>query len=148
MINDLQLLLHDHKAALGWFAVLSGLIFVGSLILVPWLVVRVPEDYFAKRRRPRTHFADDHPLVRWIGLIVKNLVGGSLVLAGIAMLLLPGQGLLTIAIGVLLMNFPGKHKLEAKIIRISPVLRSINWLRNRANVPPLVLESDGSGTKD
>ena len=145
MMNDLQLLLHDHKEAIGWIAVFSGLLFVGSLFLVPWLVVRIPKDYFAKPRRPRTLFADEHPLLRWTGLIIKNLVGVSLVLAGIVMIILPGQGLLTIAIGVLLMDFPGKHNLEGKIIRIGPVFRSINWLRNKANVPPLVLESNVSG---
>jgi hypothetical protein len=147
-MNDLQLLLHDHKVAMWWITVVSGIVFFGSLILVPWLVVRVPADYFANPRRPRTPLADDHPLLRWIGLVIKNLAGVSLVLAGIAMIFLPGQGLLTIAIGVLLMDFPGKHNLEGKIIRIGPVLRSINWLRNKANVPPLVLQSNVSDTND
>jgi hypothetical protein len=147
-MNDLQLLLHDHKVAMWWITVVSGIVFFGSLILVPWLVVRVPADYFANPRRPRIPFADDHPLLRWIGLVVKNLAGVSLVLAGIAMIFLPGQGLLTIAIGVLLMDFPGKHNLEGKIIRLRPVLSSINWLRNKANVPPLVLQSKVSDTND
>ena len=83
-------------------------------------------------------------MLRWTGLIVKNLVGAGLVLAGLAMLLLPGQGLLTIAIGVLLIDFPGKHNLEGKIIRVSPVLKSINWLRRKAKVAPLELEEDQS----
>jgi hypothetical protein len=133
-------LLQEHKTAMAWVAAFSGLVFVGSLVVVPWLVVRIPEDYFAKPRRPRIPFADQHPLLRWTGLIVKNLVGAALVLAGLAMLILPGQGLLTILIGVLLMDFPGKHKLEGKVIRISAVLKSINWLRRKAKVPPLVLE--------
>ena len=139
-MREVLQLLHEHREAMWWMTVLSGLVFVGSLILVPWLVVRIPEDYFAKPQRPRTLFADEHPLLRWTGIVIKNLVGVSLVLAGIAMLVLPGQGLLTIAVGLLSMDFPGKHHLEAKIIRIGPVLRSINWLRKRANVPPLVLE--------
>jgi hypothetical protein len=147
-MNDLQLLLHDNKEAMWWIAALSGVIFVGSLILVPWLVVRIPEDYFAKPRRPRTPFSDEHPLLRWTGLILKNILGVLLVVAGIAMLLLPGQGLLTVAIGILLLDFPGKHKLERKVIRIGPVRISINWLRNKANVPPLLLEGNVSGTND
>ncbi len=137
-------LLHEHKHAVWWVAAFSGLVFVGSLVLVPWLVVRIPTDYFAKPRRPRIPFADQHPVLRWTGLIVKNLVGAGLVLAGLAMLLLPGQGLLTIAIGVLLIDFPGKHNLEGKIIRVSPVLKSINWLRRKAKVAPLELEKDQS----
>lgn len=148
IMNDIQLLLHDHKQAMWWIAACSGLVFVGSLFLVPWLVVRVPEDYFVNPQRPRTLFADQHPLLRWTGLIIKNLAGVSFILAGIAMLVLPGQGLLTIAIGVLLMDFPGKHNLENKLIRMGPVLRSINWLRDKANVPRLVLESNDLGKVD
>ena len=130
-------LLQEHKEAIWWFAVFSGVIFVGSLLIVPWLIVRIPEDYFLPRSRPRLPFADRHPILRWTGLIIKNLFGAMLVVAGLAMLLLPGQGLLTIAVGVLLMDFPGKHHLEGKIIRTRPVSRSVNWLRKKAKVRPL-----------
>ena len=73
-------------------------------------------------------------------LIGKNLLGGLLVLSGIAMLVLPGQGLLTIAMGLLLMDFPGKHRLERRIVRTRPVLRSINWLRRKAHKNPLKID--------
>ena len=135
-------MLDQHKQAVGWIAAVSGLVFVGSLVLVPWLVVRIPADYFAKPRRPRHAFADEHRLLRWIGLTLKNLFGALMILAGLAMLVLPGQGLLTVAIGVLLLDFPGKHKLEGKIVRIGPVLKSINWIRRKAKVAPLELEDD------
>ena len=137
-----KIVLHEHQHAVWWVAAFSGLVFVGSLILVPWLVVRIPEDYFAKSRRPKIPFANQHPVLRWIGLIVKNLLGIGLILAGLAMLVLPGQGLLTMAIGVLLIDFPGKHKLEGKLIRVRPVWKSINWLRRQAKVPPLELAED------
>ena len=139
-------LLHEHTEAMWWIAALSGLVFVGSLVLVPWLVVRIPADYFMARRRPRLPFADEHPALRWTALIMKNLMGALLILSGIAMLILPGQGLLTVAIGVLLLDFPGKHHLEGKVIRIRPVLKPINWLRRRANVEPLQLEGGRSAT--
>ena len=135
-------MLQEYQHAIGSIAAVSALIFAGSILLVPWLVVRIPEDYFATARRPKTLFADEHPLLRWTGLILKNFLGVVLMLAGIAMLLLPGQGLLTIAIGLLLLDFPGKHNLERQIVRMSPVLKSINWLRRRAKVPPLVLTND------
>ena len=137
-------MLQQHKHALGWIAVISGLVFVGSLFLVPWLAVRIPEDYFARPRPPRSPFADEHPQLRWIGLILKNLLGGLLFLSGLAMLLLPGQGLLTLAIGTMLLDFPGKFRLEAKIVRFGPVLKSINWLRRRSHAPPLQLGAGDS----
>ena len=137
----MTLFLQDHKEAIWWIVAFSGLVFVGSLVVVPWLAVRIPEDYFAGRGRPRLPFADEHPVLRWTALIVKNLVGVVLAAAGIVMLVLPGQGLLTLAIGVLLLDFPGKHTLEGKIIRMPPVLNSINWLRRKANANPLRLDA-------
>ena len=134
-------LLHEHLAAISWLAVFSVFVFVGSLLFVPWLVVRIPQDYFASDPRPRTIFADRHPVLRWTALIIKNLVGGLLVLAGIAMLVLPGQGVLTIMLGVMLLDFPGKHRLERRIIRLPPVRNSVNWLRRKANAPPLQLDA-------
>jgi hypothetical protein len=147
-LHALYEFLHEHKEAMQWAAVISAVVFVGSLLIVPLLVVRIPNDYFAKPHRPRTLFADQHPLLRWSGLIVKNLLGVSLVLAGIAMLILPGQGLLTVAIGILLLDFPGKHQLEAKLIRLQPVSQSINWLRKKANAPPLILDTRSPSPDD
>lgn len=142
-ISWLTSFLHDHKTAFWWIAVGSGFVFFASLILVPWLAVRIPADYFATNRRPRMQFADEHPLLRWTGLILKNIVGWILVLAGLAMILLPGQGLLTIAIGVVMLDFPGKHNLESKIIRQKPIAKSIHWLRKKAGVEPLQLDTRG-----
>ena len=56
---------------------------------------------------------------------------------GIAMLVLPGQGLLTIVVGIVLLNFPGKYRLERWLATRSPVWRSLNWLRRRAGRPEL-----------
>ena len=80
-----------------------------------------------------------HPVIRWTGLILKNIIGVLLVLAGIAMLFLPGQGLLTVIIGIMMLNFPGKRALELRLIRLPGVLRAVNALRARAKHPPLQL---------
>ena len=71
-------------------------------------------------------------------MIGKNALGFILVVAGIIMLVLPGQGVFTILIGIMLLNFPGKYRLERWIVARRPVLRSINWLRRRAGRAPLV----------
>ena len=55
------------------------------------------------------------------------------------MLVLPGQGLFTIIIGLMLSNYPGKYSIEKKFITIPSVLKSINWLRKKSNKPPLKL---------
>jgi len=75
-------------------------------------------------------------------LIGKNVLGYAFIVAGIIMLVLPGQGMLTILIGITLVNFPGRYRLERWFVSRRPVLRSINWLRRRAGQPPLSLEGD------
>jgi hypothetical protein len=125
---------------LWWLGASSVLTFVGTLILVPWLVVRIPADYFAHQKRRKVPWADQHPVVRWILLIAKNLLGYVFVLAGLAMLVLPGQGLLTLAVGIMLLDFPGKFDLERSLVGRRPVMRTINWLRRRTGRRELVFE--------
>ena len=77
-------------------------------------------------------------LIAWYFILVfRNLVGYSLILGGIIMLVLPGQGLFTIIIGLMLSNYPGKYSLEKRFIAIPTILKSINWLRKKSNKPPL-----------
>ena len=129
-----------HDTALWWLAAASIVTFVGTLIVVPWLVVRIPSDYFTHGKRHKTLWADQRPVVRAVLLTGKNMLGGVFVTAGIVMLVLPGQGLLTIAIGVMLLDFPGKYRLERWLVTLRPLLRSINWLRRRAERTPLVFD--------
>lgn len=108
-----------------------------AMFAVPWAVAQMAPDYFLPDRDRRRAFADLHPVLRWTGLIVKNVLGGLLVTLGVVFLLTPGQGLLTILAGLLLMNFPGKRALELWIIRFPLVLRAANWLRARRHREPL-----------
>ena len=72
-------------------------------------------------------------------VIGKNVLGAIFVVAGLIMLVLPGQGIFTILIGIMLLDFPGKYRLERWIVARRPVLQSINWLRQRAGRAALVL---------
>jgi Putative transmembrane protein (PGPGW) len=119
-------------------SIASAVVFVGTLIAIPIILVRLPEDYFDVRIR-RTWMKDRHPALRIVGRVVKNIAGLSFLLAGIAMLVLPGQGVLTILIGISLLDFPGKQRLEARIIGQRTVLHAVNSLRARFGKPPLVL---------
>lgn len=125
---------------LGWLAALSALTFAGSLLVIPLVAARIPADYFCTHRRGRTRWRRRRPLLRLGVLVLKNILGLVLFLAGVLMLFLPGQGLLTIFLGVMLMDFPGKYRLERFVISRGPVLRGINWLRQRSGVPPLEVE--------
>ncbi len=126
-----------HEIALLWLGFASLITFVGTLFALPLLVVRIPEDYFTRASRPFGRRRNHHPVIRIFIMIVKNIIGITFILAGIAMLFLPGQGILTILIGITLTNFPGKMALERWLIRHRPVHQTINWLRKRSHRPPL-----------
>ncbi len=122
----------EHRS---WFLVLGGLgalLSVASLLALPWVVGQLPADYFVGRKRPHWHKRS------WGVLAVRNVVGTIVVLAGIAMLVLPGQGLLTILAGLVIMEFPGKRRLERALVSRPRVLGALNWLRRRAGVEALL----------
>lgn len=125
----------EEQAWVAWMVGVSVVTFLGSLIAVPIVVVAMDADFFV---RPEKRGIPLNPL-RLLRRILKNVLGWILLLAGLAMLLLPGQGLLTIALGVGLVDFPGKRKLQIRIVKLGKVHRSINWIRKKADKPPLEL---------
>ncbi len=128
-----------HPSLLWLLTGFSVFAFFATLIAVPILVAWIPADYFAHPARQRILFAGRSPLVRSGLLMGKNLLGVILLIMGIAMLVLPGQGLLTILVGLLLIDFPGKYHWQKWLASRPPVLRAINWLRKRRGAPPIQL---------
>jgi len=124
-----------YKNIIVWFGSISLFVFLFSLLSIKWLVALIPEDYFVTKRV--TKIRSQNPLIWYLILILKNLVGYSLILGGVIMLVLPGQGLFTMIIGLMLSNYPGKYIIEKKFIAIPTILKSINWLRRKSNKPPL-----------
>ena len=131
-------LLAEHQYLLWWMGVGSAFVFVISLLSLPWLVAQIPDDYFVPKKRQPTQWKTRQPLIILIILIGKNCLGYMLLLGGILMLFLPGQGLLTMITGLLLIDYPGKFRLERKIVNTPTVLKSLNWLRAKAHKPPLI----------
>ena len=121
----------------------SAALFLGSLAAVPWLVGRLPETYFLHDTDPPG--PDRHPVIAWLRTIVKNLIGFVLLLAGIAMLVLPGQGILTILLGVSLLDFPGRRACQHFLLTRPLVFKALNWLRTKENLPPFVAPKRRNG---
>ena len=122
---------------LGWTAAASLISMVLIFIAVPAIVARLPQDYFTHPRREPAYLGYPHPLIGMLVAGLKNVLGLMLVVVGIVMLLTPGQGILTIFLGILLLNFPGKYQLELWFVRQPKVLPAINWLRAKLRKPPL-----------
>ncbi|MGI6387011.1 MAG: PGPGW domain-containing protein [Desulfomonilia bacterium] len=141
------------EAALVWISLNEtlltylGIISLITLIITPILVlaaiIRMPADYFIYERREILEFRKQfNPAAVAVVLAVKNVAGVVFIIAGLAMLVLPGQGIITILIGLTLVNFPGKRSLERRLVRHKRVFSSINWVRERAGGPPLRLSRD------
>ncbi len=110
-----------------------GLLGIIFLILTPLFFILIKEDYFvdySKKEKPESS---------WLVIfrIPKNIVGVLLVVFGIILLFLPGQGLLTILIGFVLLDFPKKRELILKLVSKKAVFDSINWIRTKAHKPPI-----------
>jgi hypothetical protein len=129
------------KDVLIGLTVASVVFFVGTLIAIPFILVRLPAHYFDERH-PRRWMPDYHPVLRLAGLVVKNAVGAVFLAVGVALLFLPGQGILTILIGVSLLDFPGKRYCERKIVGHPTVLKAINALREKYGKPRLTVTDD------
>ena len=132
--------IQTHYELMSWLAVISGATFVVTLLAIPILIIHIPEKYFLHEERTPRHNPKPTGGFRLVCRILKNIAGGFFVLIGIIMLLTPGQGLLSILVGIMLMDLPGKYKVERAIIRKEKVLSTINWLRAKAHRPPLQVE--------
>ena len=136
-INALILWFSNHPGVLIGLGASSILIFIISILGISWFVAQIPEDYFLLSKRKPSKWQERKPALRLIVLFGKNIIGFSLITGGLLMLVLPGQGLLTIVTGLLLINYPGKYKLEQKLVTMPSIFRALNWIRVKANKPPL-----------
>jgi len=130
-------LAQDYLHLLPMIGLVSALIFVISLLSLPWLVARIPEDYFSSTEHRPPSWKKLHPLIRMILVVCKNIVGCVLLLGGFVMLFVPGQGVLTMVAGLVLIDYPGKFALERRIVKNTSISKGLNWLRAKANKPPL-----------
>jgi len=122
--------LSAHRSLWTWISCLSAAMFVGSLLLIPWLVARAPSDYFVRPASPQ------HGGLGLLAKVARNLLGALLLVVGLLLLVLPGQGLLLVLLAVTLMDIPGKHALIQRMVQKPPVWRALSYLRERAHKDP------------
>lgn len=122
----------------------GALLFIASLVasvaVIAVVVVRIPPDWFI-----RTHstFLEGHsPSVILLGRVGKNLLGVALLALGLVMALpgVPGQGILTMLLGLMLTDLPGKHKLIRRVVARREVHTAVDRLRARYGKPPIITE--------
>ncbi len=121
--------------------VVSLLAFFGTIAIAAFVLIRLPSDYF----RPgiiRPFMANWPRPARWVGLFIKNVLGLLIVVIGIALSLpgIPGQGLLMILLGLMLLDLPGKRAIIHRIVRLPRLIVTINKLRARFGKAPLIVD--------
>jgi len=128
-----------HGVLLG--ALLFLVTFSINLAIVSFVLVKIPANYFSKDHSP-AFLSDRLPVIRHFGIVAKNLLGALLVALGIVLSVpgVPGQGILTILLGIMLLDFPGRRNLEYKLVSRPSVFRTINKLRHRFGKSGLVLD--------
>lgn len=117
---------HPIEIAAG---VVSLGMFLGTIVAVPIFLVKVPDDYFT---RPRVR--SSLPL-----RVLRITLGVGLIILGIAMLLLPGQGVLTILVGLGILEAPARDRVIARILRNPTVHHAVDKLRRKAGKGALLI---------
>lgn len=126
------------SGGLWWGIALSLGLAVASIAIAAAVVVSWPADRF-KEGAPASFLAHHPPPLRALARVGKNLAGLVLLLLGAVMALpgVPGQGILTMIIGLTLLDFPGKLALERRLVSRPFVLRQLNALRGYFRRAPL-----------
>ena len=135
----IEFLNQNLSSILSWLAISSLFIFFFSILAINFVIKIIPVDYFNSTKRELSPFKTSNSIMWLIFFIIKNIMGYLLILGGILMLVLPGQGLLTILLGLIFSDYPGKYKLEKKLITIKPIYRYINWVRKKSDIEPIKL---------
>jgi hypothetical protein len=134
------LTLHKNELLVG-FGIFTISLILSSLACC-LVILQLREDHFHLENAPPN--SGLRPLwKRNLMIVGKNVLGVSLVILGLVMSLpgVPGQGLLTMFIGMVLVDFPGKRDIERRIISRPAILDGCNRLRLRFGKKPFTLDS-------
>jgi hypothetical protein len=118
--------------ALGIWAATTAL----SLALVAAVVASLPINFFEGVPGPARRPLTTSGLLR---RIARNTAGVVLVAVGVLLSIpgVPGQGLVTVVAGLILLDFPGRHRVACAFARRPSVLGAINRIRRALRRPPL-----------
>lgn len=129
------------QAVLPWLPLLTVGGFVmaaASTIALPLVLIRIPADYFVSAHRNK----NDRSSLGWVIWLLRNTLAIVLLIVGLIMLVLPGQGFLMILIAFAVSTSYHKYSLERSIIRRKTVFKSVNWIRKLFHRSPIIHPDD------
>ncbi|MEA3468793.1 MAG: PGPGW domain-containing protein, partial [Thermodesulfobacteriota bacterium] len=133
----MQIFFDKYGHIITWLGIVSTITFFLSLLIIPWIVCKL-DDHFFLHLHEHKKMEDQHPVMFILLRILRYSFGAILLLAGILMLFLPGQGLLTIILGISLLDFPGKQKAIDGLLHFHPVQNGLNWVREKGSKKPFL----------
>lgn len=113
-----------------WFGIFSVAVFFLTIMVLPLVIIRLPSDYFVSEKADG-FISRQKKSVRIAISSLKNIGGVLLLIMGVLMLFMPGQGILTMLAGLSIMNFPGKRNMEIRLASNRKVMNSLNWIRKK-----------------
>ncbi|MCF7886583.1 MAG: hypothetical protein K9M80_08815 [Candidatus Marinimicrobia bacterium] len=129
-----------HDELIIWVSTISFLMFIGTLLAIPFIIIRLPSDYFIRDKNLARRFCQERPILRIILVSLKNVVGIIFFIMGFLMLFIPGQGILTMLIGYSMLDFVSMRGPVYKIIRRPTVYEFINRIRGKKGKEPIELK--------
>ena len=129
--------IREHDGLLWSLGGTSLAILIAGVVVIPALVVRIPPDYFMHEKRELPAWVNRRPFIKFLVVAGKNILGGVLILASIAGFLLPGLGVVTLVIGLFLVDFPGKYRFMKWLIGRRFIHGPVNRLRKRRGGEPI-----------
>lgn len=135
MFEKISTQVADYQHLFLSMGILSAAIFLVSLMAIPAVIKRLPSDYFVNKKPRNTK----HWSLRIIISAVKNILGLTLICAGIIMLITPGQGLLSILAGIFISDFPGKKAFEHWLVLKPTIKNSLNWIRRKQDCEEFII---------
>jgi hypothetical protein len=120
-----------HSSVLVYAGLFSFLMTLTAAVSVPFIINMLSDDYFIKEKRRSNIKTIPEYFILIISLVIKNTIGILLFISGFAMLFMPGQGLLTLFISFLFIDYPGKWKLQRRVVRNREIHNALNWIRRK-----------------
>jgi len=131
----MQLFLDRYGSIITWLGIVSTFTFFLSLTIIPWVIYKLDKDFFIHLHEHKKK-EDEHPVIFILLRVLRYSAGIILLSAGILMLFLPGQGILTILFGISLLDFPAKRTVTIRLLSCQSVQSSLNWIRKKGNRTP------------
>ena len=128
----------QYQIELLWLGLVSIITFLSGLFVMPWVILRLPEDYFLRTEGDAR--VSNRSVAKIFIFVVKNVTGSLLVCIGFLMLFLPGPGVLVALIGFVLVDVAGKRRVIVWVLRVTNLREIINKFRSRQGMAPFKFE--------